>query len=1037
MCFSSFRIFFPGPTERSSRESEGDWQRNRPAAASVYKQARESEAAPAKRITMPKITFNERREVGEQFVRFLQDSGNQQINSKVALKALYNQEFRNRDNIKRPNFSSVLYVLRMSNRAFIYGDYVNIFQGKKKRKLIDQYWKPKADAGAEDDSTQDKNTCNNPLPPGARVKRRSKFVASKNDVKIISEYDGPYGKIRVNISPDQCVTIKIEVKNYGKNEIMLESYKLRKRCEFTFVVSKQSLPVKLPPGSVHAIPIMCLVPDYGFFEVTMEFDFTSEQTGKFSIGRFVQAVANSKLAQQLGPSEPYQPYQVKLHKPQFRSIEDGFRPNNTLSIELEQKPLAQYQYPSNLKDLIVSLNEGGDGTSDKIAHLQSSLEAPLQFDNYSEKFCLLLHLEEIQMEVDIHRYDMQNVSMVRDKYNKKLLVLKAPGVAENRPSVLRGDHLFVNLVEGQPKYQGPFYKGYVHAVEWDQVKLGFSEKLLNKFVDNMKFDVEFTFNRLPLRLQHRAVTLAQKQQLSHLLFPCFSYKKSLLSTNEELRLYNSNLSKNAEQKEAVRQVVAGTSRPAPYLIFGPPGTGKTVTMVEAIKQVLQCIEGAHVLACAPSNSASDLLCQHLMKHLNSRNIYRMNASSRDYHTIPEEIKPVCNWDKVQNCPIFPRKEKLQSYQVIITTLVTAGRLASAEFPQGHFSHVFIDESGHAVEPESLIAISDILAMMDPKTNVSGGQLVLAGDPQQLGPILRSPLAIEHGLGLSLLERLMRYNPLYQKTNEKYNPQFVTMLLRNYRSHEAILEFSNKKFYDGKLLKCGDQLITHSYCDWTELPKPKFPIIFHGVCGEDQREARSPSFFNTAEIAVLMYYLRKLLLENQGKKGQTKIPPKEIGVISPYRKQVEKIRQAINLELKSLMNIKDLKVGSVEEFQGQERRVVLISTVRSSSNYFGIDEEFNLGFLNNPKRLNVSLTRAKALLIIVGNPITLSKDPYWNEFLEYCKANKAWAGYKHSGIEDELPIEELSSLNINDQPADNCLQDSYIQQQVEPQWRYEH
>ncbi|XP_070601729.1 helicase MOV-10 isoform X2 [Erythrolamprus reginae] len=928
----------------------------------------------------------------------------------------------------------------MSHRALVFGDSVHFIQRKTKQKLVDQYWKPKTDTGAEDHSTPNGNTFNNPLPPGGRVKRRSKFVSAKNGVTIISENDAPNGKIQINISPKQRVTIKIEVKNCGTNEVTLKSYRLRKRCEFPFVVSGEPLPVKLTPGLVHEIQITCEVPDYGFFQVTMQFDFTSEQTGDFHIGRFVQAVAKTKLAEQLGPSEPYQPYQAKLHKPQFRSIEDGFPPDNNLRSELQNKALDQYKYPSDLKDLIECLNEGNtpnDGTGDKIARLQSSLEAPLQFDNYSEKFCLLLHLEEIQMEVDIHRYDMENVSMVKDKYNKRLLVLKVPGVAENRPSVLRGDHLFVSLSDAQPKYKFPFYKGYVHAVELDQVKLGFSEKLLNIFIDNMKFDVEFTFNRLPLRLQHRAVMLAQKKQLFHLLFPCFSYKESLLSTNQELRLYNANLNNNEEQKEAVRQVVAGTSRPAPYLIFGPPGTGKTVTMVEAIKQVLRCIEGAHVLACAPSNSASDLLCQLLMKHVNNRNIYRMNASSRDYHTIPEDIKPVCNWDKAQNCPIFPRREELQSYQIIITTLVTAGRLASADFPEGHFSHVFIDESGYAVEPESLIAISGILPMMDPKKNINGGQLVLAGDPKQLGPILRSPLADNHGLGLSLLERLMHNNPLYQMTNGKYNPQYVTMLVRNYRSHKAILDFPNKKFYDEKLLECGDRLIIDSYCNWSELPKPKFPIIFHGVCGEDQQEAKSPSFFNTAEISVLMSYLQKLLLENQGKKGQPKISPKDIGIISPYRKQVEKIRKAINIKLKSLVGINDLKVGSVEEFQGQERRVVLISTVRSSSNYFGIDEEFNLGFLKNPKRLNVSLTRAKALLIIVGNPITLSQDPYWNEFLEYCRLNKAWKGYKHSRGEDDLLTAELSSLNINDQPAGNSLQDSYIQQQVEPQWRYEH
>ncbi|XP_063153493.1 helicase MOV-10 [Candoia aspera] len=983
---------------------------------------------------MPKVTFKEARDIGEQFLQFLQDSGKLKVSNRHALKAIYNCEFRNRDNIKRPNFSNVLYALVMTNHAIICGDYVQFVQVKKKLKLIDQYWKPKHNAGAGDHPAKDKSTFTDPIPPEPRVKARSKFVSNKNGVKIISDHDKPSGRIRFNISPKQHVTIKIKVVNCGTNEVMLERYTLNKRYEFNFVVSKLPLPLELLPGSEYPISITCQAPGYGFFSVTMKFDFTSEQTEKFNIGRFVQAVARSKLEEQLDPSEPYQPYQVKLHKPQSVAIEDGFPPDSTLRFELEQKPLGQYKYPNDMKDLIPCLNEG-DGTSDKVAQLKSSLEATLQFDNYSKKFCLLLHLEEVQMEVDIHRYDMNNVSMSIDKHNKKLLVLKVPGVAENRPSVLKGDHLFVSLVEGHVKYPGPLYKGYVHAVELERVKLGFSEKLRDKFVDNMKFDVTFTFSRLPLRIQHRAAILAQESQLSHLLFPSFSHEKSLLSAHHKLCPYDSCLEKNEEQMKAIYQVVAGISRPAPYLIFGPPGTGKTVTVVEAIKQVLKCIKGAHVLACAPSNSASDLLCQRLMTHLDKRSIYRMNASSRDYRTVPEEIKPVCNWDEAQNCPIFPSKEKLQRYQVIITTLTTAGRLVAADFPQGHFSHVFIDESGHAVEPECLIAISGILAMMDPETNVSGGQLVLAGDPQQLGPILRSPLAVKYGLELSLLERLMRDNSLYQKRNGTYNPKFVTMLLRNYRSHAAILEFPNEKFYDKKLQVCADSLITDSYCDWEELVAKGFPIIFHEVCGEDQREEKSPSFFNTAEISVLIYYLKKLL--EKGKRGHPKIAPKDIGVISPYRKQVEKIRQAINLKLKSMMNIKELKVGSVEEFQGQERRVVLISTVRSNSNYFGIDEEFNLGFLNNPKRLNVSITRAKALLIIVGNPVTLSKDPYWNEFLAYCKCHKAWRGYQHSGVEDDMLVPAFCSLNLDAEPTDNSLQESYLQQQVEPEWRHEH
>ncbi|XP_008942255.1 PREDICTED: putative helicase MOV-10, partial [Merops nubicus] len=356
---------------------------------------------------------------------------------------------------------------------------------------------------------------------------------------------------------------------------------------------------------------------------------------------------------------------------------------------------------------------------------------------------------------------------------------------------------------------------------------------------------------------------------------------------------------------------------------------------------------------------------------------------RNYQEVPADIRPCCNWDDRQSCYVYPSKEHLGRYRVLITTLVTAGRLVSASFPPGFFSHVFIDECGQAVEPESVVAIAGLLTAMDQETNPNGGQLVLAGDPQQLGPVRRSPLAMEHGLGTSLLERLMLHNPLYAKGSGGYNPQFVTKLLWNYRwgqSHEAILRIPNELFYDSELKACESQEldVRSLYCTWEELPKKGFPIIFHGVCGEDQREAKSPSFFNTAEIEVLVYYLKKLL-QTQGKRGCPRVSPKEIGIISPYRKQVEKIRKAItSLDpvLRALQDISLLKVGSVEEFQGQERRIILISTVRSCSEYLKLDETFKLGFLKNPKRLNVAITRAKALLIVVGNPAVLSKDHHW-------------------------------------------------------------
>ncbi|XP_077191029.1 helicase MOV-10 isoform X2 [Paroedura picta] len=950
-------------------------------------------------------------------------------------------EFGFRDNERRPNFSDVLYTLGQSGRAVVFKNTIQFGSVKKKVKFANQYWRPGNDAG--DQTPLGPGSAAGPPPRRSHAKKRAEFISKKNGVDIVSEHDLPNGRIRFPVSLNEAKRINILVKNCGAHDVTLSTFRtLRKSRELTFVVS-QPLPLTLLPGASCKISVCCLTAFYGHFATTVQFEFTSEQTKLFTIGRFVSAVANSRLAEQLGPSAPYQPYQASLRKPQFVTTEGGIPPNNSLQYELERKILLDnFHYPAYLKDLVRYLEEGdapSDGSSAMIDKHRCDLKDTLEFKNYCEKFKLLLHLEEIQMEVDIHRYDMKDVCMKVDPVNKNLLVLKVPGVAENRPSVLKGDHLFVTSADERGQNPVVQYQGYVHAVELEKVKLGFSPKLRNRFIDNMKFDVTFTFNRLPLRVQHRAVALAQERQLQHLLFPSVSYQESLLSAGLRLSLYDLNLEKNEEQSRAIHQVVAGTSRPAPYLIFGPPGTGKTVTMVEAIKQVLRCIEGSHVLACAPSNSASDLLCQHLMKHVEKRSIYRINASSRDYRLIPEDIKPCCNWDNVNQCPVYPSKEKLKSYRVIITTLVTAGRLVSADFPWGHFSHVFIDESGHAVEPESLVAIAGLLAMMDPKTNPKGGQLVLAGDPQQLGPILRSPLAISHGLELSLLERLMHHNPLYQKKNGSYNPQFVTKLLRNYRSHATILKFPNEKFYEGELQVHGDPLITHSYCSWSGLVKQGFPIIFHGVCGKDEREEKSPSFFNTTEIDVVIDYLIQLLLEQQGKKGLSRVSPKEIGIISPYRKQVEKIRKAISIsKVKDVSNIKDLKVGSVEEFQGQERRVLLISTVRSQSEYFQIDEDFNLGFLKNPKRFNVAVTRPKALLIVIGNPTALKQDLFWGEFLKYCRDNGAYRGYPCEGgeNEDEILAAELNSLSLNRQPAGRNLAESHVQQQVEPEWRCE-
>uniref|UniRef100_A0A7N6ABI2 RNA helicase n=1 Tax=Anabas testudineus TaxID=64144 RepID=A0A7N6ABI2_ANATE len=678
-------------------------------------------------------------------------------------------------------------------------------------------------------------------------------------------------------------------------------------------------PLSLQPGDSYEIHVHFCCSLVGFYPATLAFEFKPDLQASttFHIVRFFEAQCLTSLGRELAPIAPYKPRSLPAWTPDTNClIVDGERPEG---YQPSVNTLLNTIYNKCNSCLIVMLYAATLFFFYIYIFRRTVLESPLSWENYFEKFQLLLFLEELQMEVDIRRYNIPNKDrdhaiMIRDPVNKKLLIMEVPGVSENRPSVLRGDKLLVYPAgEKQVKYCG-----YVHSVQLDSVKLGFDSKL-------------------------------------------FDWK----------------LERNPEQYQAVQHIVAGTSKPAPYLVFGPPGTGKTVTLVEAIKQIEKTQASYHILACAPSNSAADLLCRKILEHVDEHKVFRLYASSRDPKAVPDRLKACSNL--VGECYIFPPKEKLMEYKILVTTLLTAGRLVTGGIPAGHFTHVFVDEAGHAVETECLVPLAGLL-------NAESGQVVLAGDPKQLGPILRSPFALKYGMGVSLLERMMNGFSLYQKDEGVFNNRYVTKLLRNYRSHPAILKIPNELFYDGELQVCADEILRNSYCRWEHLPQKAysrgdFPVIFHGVTGVDAREASSPSFFNIAEIEVLIDYVRKLL-QAQGKKGLATISPKDIGIIAPYRKQVQKIRKALEKVGKEFKfkDMNKLKVGSVEEFQGQERRVIIVSTVRSSPNYLEIDKQFSLGFVKNEKRFNVAVTRAKALLIVVGNPRVLNADPTWARYV---------------------------------------------------------
>uniref|UniRef100_A0A3Q2VAN8 RNA helicase n=1 Tax=Haplochromis burtoni TaxID=8153 RepID=A0A3Q2VAN8_HAPBU len=931
----------------------------------------------------PSLRLSIRCQIGLEFFEFLKETNRVSITDRIQLRDIYNNEFRMR------------WVLDHSL-------YVDQWQWQRDRKP------PPAQNGAASPGMGQTAASADEAETGVRYRRktasllmnklkseRTHFISDKNGISITSERSFENGKLHLRIT--------LHVKNTGTETVYFTYYTPLHWLKCLSLVDEQKVtkqnPLTLKPGD--AVFRFSLV---GFYPATLAFEFKPDlqpSSAAFYIVRFIEAECVTSLGLELAPTAPYKPRSIPAWTPEAHyTIVDGLPAEGLSVMRLKNVvELKRYRVPSYIHDLLKSLKHSWPNAKRAI------LESPLNWENYTERFQVLLYLEELQMEVDIKRYNIPNTdkghaTMTKDKTNKKLLVLEVPGVAENRPSVLRGDKLLVYPV-GEP---GVKYCGYVHSVQLDSVKLGFSSQLVSRFVEGMKFSVEFTINHVTLRLQHRAAELAFSRRLESVLFPAEPNMSFQPKDLPNLRL-ETLLEKNPEQYQAVQHIVAGSSKPAPYLIFGPPGTGKTVTVVEAIKQIKKTQANCYILACAPSNSAADLLCKRIVEHVDKHEVYRMYASSRDPKLVPMELKECSNL--VGECYIFPAKEELMTYKIMVTTLLTAGRLVTGDIPEGHFTHVFVDEAGHAVETECLVPLA---ALLDAET----GQVVLAGDPKQLGPILRSPFALKYGMGVSLLERLMNNFSMYQKNaDDVFNSCFVTKLLRNYRSHPAILEVPNELFYGGELQPCADEYAQNFYCGWEHLPKRNFPVIFHGVTGKDEREASSPSFFNVAEVEVLMDYVRKLL-QAQGKRGVAKITPRDIGIIAPYRKQVQKIRKALDKVGKDYEF-----VGSVEEFQGQERRVILVSAVRSSPDYTEIDKDFNLGFVKNEKRFNVAVTRAKALLIVVGNPRILETDSTWARHVTHSYFRFQQTLNFKLGFKFERVI---------------CTAESVIQQQLDPEWR---
>ncbi|TCD60518.1 hypothetical protein EIP91_009945 [Steccherinum ochraceum] len=796
----------------------------------------------------------------------------------------------------------------------------------------------------------------------------------KNGIEVSHGEDGVDFDVVDVVEAAAGVQTHVVIKNnVPQSKIQVKEVRLASATEHIalspFTASVQGVNMTVANGREFRVIIAFRHSNHGKYEDRLEVFFEDLSIRQqFAIVRPLTIIVGNKSDyEELRPKAPYVP-RKKTARDDPESIVPGVPPLATSTTRWVTKlPFADI--PEKLSKILNSGNLPSEVASGiRKIRLPDRLDA----ESYPRHFQELLWIEEFKMQHDLQLYDMHGVPLAQ---HGVYYHLEVPGLAENRPSVLVGDQILVQRVGGSEK--GRWFEGHVHFVRQASVGLRFHESFRGHSVSH-KYNVRFKLNRIPLRREHEALSSAFNPE--RILFP--KPGQVLLPTAPSPNvilphIINPLIAENAPQLQAVASICALPAGSAPFIVFGPPGTGKTVTIVEAILQVLRTNPKAKVIACAPSNSAADLVASRL-RNLGPDKLFRLYAPSRGKDQVDTSLHDFACISPDGHFAV-PSLIRLKSYRVVISTCVSASVMHGVGIPRGHFTHIFVDEAGQATEPEIMVSIK---MLSNNATNI-----VLSGDPKQLGPIIRSDVARVLLFEKSFIERLMD-SPTYNEL--KGHGKSVVKLLKNFRSHPSILEFPNSQFYRNELQACGDRGVTHSYIGSRHLKNKTFPILFHAVSGVDQREASSPSFFNIAETTLIKKYVESLKNDSS-----VCITDNDIGIIAPYHAQCQKIRKSLNAVAD------EVKVGSVEEFQGQERRVILISTVRSSKQYIEYDLKHTLGFVANPRRFNVAVTRAQALLVIVGDPTVLGLDPLWRTFLNFVWNHGGWKGDAPSWDTDQI------------------------------------
>lgn len=442
---------------------------------------------------------------------------------------------------------------------------------------------------------------------------------------------------------------------------------------------------------------------------------------------------------------------------------------------------------------------------------------------------------------------------------------------------------------------------------------------------------------------------------------------------------------NPSQAEAVRAIISSDDL---ALVHGPPGTGKTTTLVAAIAALVS--REGQVLVCAASNTATDVLTERLAlqgipvvrlghisrvdegvldltldarvaAHPDSREIKKIKIRAAEARKKAARFKRQFDQqDRADRQAGYREARELEDWarhmenrlveQILDSAGVIATTLTGAAHPlldKRHFHTLVVDEAAQALDPAVWIPL--------PKVD----RLVLAGDPHQLPPTIKSPEAARQGLGETMMERLLPNLPE------------ARLLTVQYRMHPAIMAFSNRWFYQGRLEAAPG--LEHQVLPVSD----KQPLLFVDTAGcgfEEKSNPETQSRYNPDEYVLITCHLEAL------RQDLVEKPWPETAILSPYREQVEYIQEELQNDPRYASL--PISVHTIDGFQGQEMDLIVVSLVRSNS-------RSEIGFLRDYRRMNVALTRARFQLVVIGDSATIGDDPFYAAFLDHCQRSGAW------------------------------------------------